>query len=246
MSNDEAAARRRAPWRRGRPPARSPAAATSSAGSSHSPASACAPAGVGAERPARLDARSARPPGPPARARTARAARRCRRASSAGPWPAGPGRCARPSVSGRGISAASASAERLLEPAQRLAQLEVAEHLAQPASGRARGPSSAARSSSTGTSRTIVASCLESRASSACSVRFCLRLAPEMSSTWASTPSRSPKRCSSSAAVLSPMPGTPGMLSEVSPLRPMKSGIELGRDAVALDHARGGRRRACR
>jgi hypothetical protein len=66
------------------------------------------------------------------------------------------------------------------------------------------------------------------RASSANSVRFCLRLAPEISSTLASTSSSVPKRCSSSAAVLSPIPGTPGMLSDVSPLSPMKSGTSSG------------------
>ena len=79
---------------------------------------------------------------------------------------------------------------------------------------------SATGSTSTGTSRMIVASCLLTRASSACSVRFCLRLAPEMSSTWSSTLSSDPNCCSSCDAVLSPMPGTPGMLSDVSPLRP--------------------------
>ena len=77
-------------------------------------------------------------------------------------------------------------------------------------------------------SRTIVASSFDIRALSACSVRFCLRFAPEIWSTLLSTPSRSPKRWSRSAAVLSPIPGTPGMLSLVSPLRPMKSGISSG------------------
>ena len=80
----------------------------------------------------------------------------------------------------------------------------------------------------TSTSVTIVASCFETRASSACSVRFCLRFAPEISSTAPSTPSRSPNCCSSWAAVLSPIPGTPGMLSEVSPLSPMKSVTSSG------------------
>ena len=84
------------------------------------------------------------------------------------------------------------------------------------------------RSSSTSMSRFAVASCLEMRASSACSVRFSLRLAPLMSSMCASTSSSVPKRLSRSAAVLSPIPGTPGMLSLVSPLRPMKSGISSG------------------
>ena len=96
---------------------------------------------------------------------------------------------------------------------------------------------SASRSRSTGTSKTIVASCLETRASSAWLVRFSLRLAPEISSTLASTVSRSPKRWRSSAAVLSPMPGTPGMLSRGVALEADEVGDQLGRDAVALDHA---------
>ncbi len=84
------------------------------------------------------------------------------------------------------------------------------------------------RSSSTSMSRLAVASCLDTRAESACSLRFCLRLAPLMSSMWASTSSSVPNRCRRSAAVLSPIPGTPGMLSLVSPFRPMKSGISSG------------------
>ena len=76
------------------------------------------------------------------------------------------------------------------------------------------------RSMSTSTLRTAVASCLEMRASSAWFVRFSLRLAPEIWSMLSSTASSVPKRCRSSAAVFSPIPGTPGMLSEVSPLRP--------------------------
>ena len=36
--------------------------------------------------------------------------------------------------------------------------------------------------------------------------------------------SNEPNCWMSAAAVFSPMPGTPGMLSEVSPFRPMKSG----------------------
>ena len=54
------------------------------------------------------------------------------------------------------------------------------------------------------------------------------RLAPEIESMFASTPSRSPHSWSSWLAVLSPMPGTPGMLSEVSPFRPTKSGTSSG------------------
>ena len=51
-----------------------------------------------------------------------------------------------------------------------------------------------------------------------------------------STPSRSPCSWSSCDAVFSPMPGTPGMLSEVSPFSPHEVGDQLGRDAVAVDH----------
>ena len=58
------------------------------------------------------------------------------------------------------------------------------------------------------------------RASSACSSRFCLRFGPLMSSMWSSTSSSEPCVRISSLAVFSPIPGTPGMLSEVSPLSP--------------------------
>ena len=77
-------------------------------------------------------------------------------------------------------------------------------------------------------SRIAVASCFEMRASSAWLVRFSLRFAPEMFSMLPSTPSRSPCSWSSCVAVFSPIPGTPGMLSEVSPFRPTKSGISSG------------------
>ena len=46
-------------------------------------------------------------------------------------------------------------------------------------------------------------------------------------------PSSDPKRTSRSEAVLSPMPGMPGMSSEGSPLSPRKSGTSRRRDAVA-------------
>ena len=79
--------------------------------------------------------------------------------------------------------------ERLLEPPQRVAQLPVAEDRAQ-VRAVGRRVSSASRSRSIGTSRTIVASCLDIRAASACSIRFCLRLAPEISSTLVEHASR--------------------------------------------------------
>ena len=78
------------------------------------------------------------------------------------------------------------------------------------------------------TSKCIVASCFEIRASSACSVRFCFRFGPEISSMLSSTPSTEPYCCSSCEAVFSPIPGTPGMLSEVSPLSPIRSGTSSG------------------
>ena len=55
-----------------------------------------------------------------------------------------------------------------------------------------------------------------------------------MSSSACSITSSSEPYCAISwPAVLSPMPGIPGMLSEVSPLRPMKSGNLVGADPVA-------------
>ena len=73
-----------------------------------------------------------------------------------------------------------------------------------------------------------VASVFDTRASSAWFVRFSLRLAPEILSMFPSTPSSDPCSWSSCEAVFSPMPGTPGMLSEVSPFSPTKSGISSG------------------
>ena len=66
------------------------------------------------------------------------------------------------------------------------------------------------------------------RARSAFSRRFWRRFSPEISSTCSSTSSSDPYFCSSCAAVLSPMPGTPGMLSDVSPFSPMKSVTSSG------------------
>ena len=96
---------------------------------------------------------------------------------------------------------------------------------------------STSRSMSTGTSRTIVASCLDSRAASACSVRFCLRLAPEISSTLASTVSRSPKRCSRSDGRLVADARDAGDVVGGVALEPDEVRDQLRRDAVAVDHA---------
>ncbi len=76
--------------------------------------------------------------------------------------------------------------------------------------------------------RRIVARSFESRACSACSRMFFAR-AGESSSTCSITASSEPYCATSCPAVLSPIPGTPSMLSEESPLSPMKSGICSGR-----------------
>ena len=74
----------------------------------------------------------------------------------------------------------------------------------------------------------MVASSFDVRAWSANSVMFFFR-AGESSSACAITSSSEPYWAISWPAVLSPIPGTPGMLSDVSPLSPMKSGIWSGR-----------------
>ena len=58
--------------------------------------------------------------------------------------------------------------------------------------------------------------------------RFDFKHAGDISPACASTSSRDPYCAMSCPAVLSPMPGTPGMLSDVSPFKPMKSGICSG------------------
>ena len=45
---------------------------------------------------------------------------------------------------------------------------------------------------------------------------------------FSSTASSDPYVCRSWDAVFSPIPGTPGMLSEVSPLSPIRSGTSSG------------------
>ena len=87
---------------------------------------------------------------------------------------------------------------------------------------------SSAGSTSSGRSRRIVARSFESRAWSACSRTARLR-AGESSSACAITSSSDPYCAISWPAVLSPIPGIPGMLSEVSPFSPMKSGTWSGR-----------------
>ena len=81
------------------------------------------------------------------------------------------------------------------------------------------GNLASARSSSMGASVRMVATRRLRRASSTWARRFSPIL-PLTSSAWAMTSSRLPYCTMRAAAFLGPMPGTPGMLSEVSPLRP--------------------------
>ena len=118
--------------------------------------------------------------------------------------------------------------QRFFEPLQHRPQLELAHELAQGAAVGLATPSPSPRSTPVSMSYCSVASCFDMRASSACSTRFCLRLAPEISSTLASTSSSEPNCCSSWVAVFSPIPGTPGMLSEVSPRSPIRSVTSSG------------------
>ena len=87
---------------------------------------------------------------------------------------------------------------------------------------------SAVGSTPSGRSRRIVASSFDARAWSACS-RTAFPRAGESSSACAITSSSEPYWAISWPAVLSPIPGMPGMLSDVSPLSPMKSGTWSGR-----------------
>ena len=82
-------------------------------------------------------------------------------------------------------------------------------------------------SQSSSRSRRMVASSFDCLAWSAFSITF-LRRAGVRSSACSMTSSTEPYWAISWPAVLSPIPGIPGMLSEVSPLRPMKSGICSG------------------
>ena len=86
---------------------------------------------------------------------------------------------------------------------------------------------------SMGTSRMIVASCLESRACSAwvSTFSFCL---PLSLAEFAMMPSMEPNSAMSFFAVFSPMPGMPGMLSAASPHRPRMSMTCSGRSISQL------------
>ena len=164
----------------------------------------CATSGRSPHAPEQLGKRGSGPGQDLAVARRGPAARRRPRAARPAARRAGqlgdaslrarsPRRAARPSRRG----AAVCSPERLLEAAQRIAQLEVVEHLAQPRAVGRRGRRSPSRPRPASMSRWRVASCFERRARSAFSRRFSLRFAPEMSSMCASTSSSDPYCCSS-------------------------------------------------
>ena len=170
-----------------------------------------------------------------------------RPATSSSPVSVGDVRRRRPSAtgivrasaaSGRGIASASAASSASSSRRSGSRSSHSRNTVAQAASGRARASSSASRSRSIGhvarpSSRAAwrAARRRRARSGSACAWRRRSRR------RWPSTSSRSPKRCSSSAAVLSPMPGTPGMLSRRVALEADEVGDQLGRDAVAVDHA---------
>jgi len=80
---------------------------------------------------------------------------------------------------------------------------------------------------SSGTSFLIVASCLDSSALSCPASTFCLS-APFSSWAWSRRFSTWWYSDSSFSAVFSPTPGMPGMLSELSPIRPFRSRIWSG------------------
>ena len=74
-----------------------------------------------------------------------------------------------------------------------------------------------------GASSEMVASCLEKRASCACSLTMMRNFSFFMSSACATICSMEPNWAISFLAVFSPTPRMPGMLSEASPQRPRRS-----------------------
>ena len=93
-----------------------------------------------------------------------------------------------------------------------------------------------AGSSSTGTSRWIVARRLDSRAASAWIVRFSLRLAPEISSIEPSTRLEVAEALEQVAGRLVADAGDAGDVVGGVALEAVEVGDALGRDAVAVDH----------
>ena len=86
-------------------------------------------------------------------------------------------------------------------------------------------------------SRLTVASCFEIRASSACSVRFCLRLAPLMSSMWLEHLLERAEPLQQVGGGLVADPRDAGDVVAGVALQPDEVRDELRRDPVAVDHA---------
>ena len=141
------------------------------------------------------------------------------------------------------LGAPSSSSSTRLE---QVAELEAPEHLLQLSSGPGGESTSSAGSQSSSRSRRIVASSFAPRAWSACS-RIAFERAGVSSSTCSSTSSSEPYCAISCPAVLSPIPGTPGMLSGGVALEADEVRHLLGRDARAAPRrapaCRRGRRR---
>ena len=199
-------ARRRAPRRRPRGARRSPVTTSSPAATAKRQPSSWAsssPSGTSGARTASATGRR------PARARRRRRSVPSRTRAATRRLGHGGGR--------RGLG----RPERLLQAPQRVAQLELAEDLAQARAVGLAADLVRARSTSTGTSRWIVASTFETRASSACSRQVLLALgAGDVVDVREDAPRGRRSAAAAATAVLSPMPGTPGMLSDVSPLSP--------------------------
>ena len=105
------------------------------------------------------------------------------------------------------------------------------------ANGRAARRRTSPTSRSSGMSRLAVASCLEIRASSACSVRFCLRLAPLISSTDVEHLLERPEALQQLGGGLVADPGDARDVVARVALEADEVGDQLRRDPVALDHA---------
>ena len=180
---------------------------------------------------------SARPRGSRAGRRSARARRRRSFATSAG-VPSLDRRSSiaprRPRAAGSPPSRARASASSSRRSGSRSSHSRNTGRTPERSTSRV---SSASRSMSIGTSRTIVASRLESRAASACSVRFCLRLAPEISSTLLEHGLEVAEALQQVGGGLVADARDAGDVVARVALEADEVGDQLRRDAVAVDHA---------
>ena len=190
---------------------------------------------VGAEAPARLRAGSARPRAPRAAAATSTSSSPFSCATSARP-PCWTWTARASAASGRGIASASAasSASSSRRSGSRSSQSRNTVRRFARSGVRV---NSASRSRSTGTSRTIVASCLDSRAASACVGQVLLALGAGDLVDVA-------EHALEVAEALQQLGG--GLVADARDARDVVAGVALeadevrdllGRDAVALDHA---------